>query len=127
MRLIDENREMRFLDNRWLWPRSGAAICALMSTRPRQKRSKTRGFGPKSAFFAKKTSKKWAFFAVFFDAFLLEKSSIYGVVENGTFLTLDGRFGATKFNEGLQLRSKKEGILRKNWPPPGVQKRAKMA
>jgi len=35
MRLIDANCEMRFLDNRWLWPRSGAAICALMSTRPR--------------------------------------------------------------------------------------------
>src|SRR5262245_48471644 len=34
MRLIDDNGEMRFLDNRWLWPRSGAAICALMSTWP---------------------------------------------------------------------------------------------
>ena len=32
MRLIDDNGEMRFLDNRWLWPRkAGAAICALMS------------------------------------------------------------------------------------------------
>src|SRR5262249_49384670 len=30
MRLIDDNGQMRFLDNRWLWPRkAGAAICAL--------------------------------------------------------------------------------------------------
>src|SRR5215510_2197482 len=29
-RLIDDNGQMRFLDNRWLWPRkAGAAICAL--------------------------------------------------------------------------------------------------
>jgi hypothetical protein len=35
MRLIDDNGERHFLDNRWLWFRkSGAAICALMSTRP---------------------------------------------------------------------------------------------
>src|SRR5262249_58677976 len=34
MRLIDDNGEMRFLDNRWVWPRkAGTAICALMSTR----------------------------------------------------------------------------------------------
>jgi hypothetical protein len=35
MRLIDDSGECDFLDNRWLWPRkAGAAICALMSTRP---------------------------------------------------------------------------------------------
>src|SRR5262245_38920048 len=34
MRLIDDNGEMRFLDNRWLWPRkAGAATCALMNCR----------------------------------------------------------------------------------------------
>src|SRR5215831_3659901 len=34
MRLIDDNGECHFLDNRWLWPRkAGAAIRALMRTR----------------------------------------------------------------------------------------------
>src|SRR5262245_6240696 len=35
-RLIDDNGEMRFLDNRWLWPRkAGASICTIINRRHR--------------------------------------------------------------------------------------------
>jgi hypothetical protein len=36
IRLIDDSSECNFLDNRCEWPiKSGAAICALMSIRPK--------------------------------------------------------------------------------------------